>query len=1063
MRRLPILLTLLLPAAASAQSLPYWQDVNVTSVNAETQRTEAVWFADRADALKKGFRESENYVDLNGTWEFKYFDDYREMERFLDSALKGSARNDNTNPVISSEVEKSAWDKIKVPGNWEVQGFGVPIYVNIPYDFAPVDPQPPTLPEVFPAAIYHRTFTVPEGWKGRKVFLNLAGIKSGTYVYVNGKEIGYSEDSKSLARFDVTWALVHGDNELTLKVYRYTTASYLECQDFWRISGIERDVYLSSEKTPTRFDFSVVSTLDPTFTQGVFRLKMRSEGRADVFYELIDKDGQTVADAIYNFSGEVETVTDTIPDVRVWSAETPELYTLLLKVNGEYTRFHVGFRRIEIATVKDGERDVKALLVNGKPVKFKGVNMHEHNPYTGHYQTRDDILRDLQLMKMANINAIRTCHYPQPREFYELCDSLGFYVYDEANIESHGMGYKLDRTLGNNTAWQAKHIDRILNMYRRTANYPCVTILSLGNEAGNGANFYEAYRVLKALEKDGQNRPVCYERAEREWNTDMLVPQYPGAEWFARMGEKESARPVVPSEYAHAMGNSTGSIDLQWEQIYAHTHLQGGFIWDWVDQGLYDSEKGWTYGGDYGVDAPSDANFLCNGIVNPDRDPHPGYYEVRHVYQDIVITDVAPEEGRFAITNRFYFKDLKDYVVRWRLERDGKPVRKGKLSFSTPAQGSEEFSLKIPKRKLRPRGEYRIIFETETARALPLLAKGTVVATDEVFVKDTGTKRAYKSGRNVDATETDDEIRLEVGRAELVFDKTLGIVRSFTWQGKDVFDPDFGLRPNFWRGPTDNDYGNGLPYRAHAWKEASQAFQATVSVEGRTIHATYALPDGCSMAVDYSLLPGGFFKVESAFHGAGKKPLDIPRLGFRFRVKENDFQYFGRGPVENYIDRNSGTFKSLFTAKASAEFYPYVRPQETGHHTETEWLATKQLTVVADGSFEFNALRHSVEDLDSEESGQPVQWNNFDTPPVHDEEEAAKYHRRHQTHLSDVPDRDFTEICIDGAATGVGGYDSWGSRPEPARTVWSTDDRSFSFTLVPARARKTDKAIRYAY
>ena len=1041
MRRLPILLALVIPAAASAQSLPYWQDVNVTSVNAETQRTEAVWYASRADALQKGFRESENYVDLNGEWEFKYFDDYHEMERY-----KGTD-----------------WDKIKVPGNWEVQGFGVPIYVNIPYDFAPKDPQPPTLPDVFPAAIYHRTFAVPDGWKGRTIFLNLAGIKSGTYVYVNGKEIGYSEDSKSLARFDITPALKAGDNELTLKVYRYTTASWLECQDFWRISGIERDVYLSSEKTPARFDFSVVSTLDPTLTQGVFQLKMRSEGRADVFYELIDQNGETVADAIYNFSGEVETVADTIPDVRVWSAETPQLYTLLLKVNGEFTRFHVGFRRIEIATVKDGERDVKALLVNGQPVKFKGVNMHEHNPLTGHYQTREDILRDLQLMKMANINAIRTCHYPQPREFYELCDSLGFYVYDEANIESHGMGYKLDRTLGNNTAWQAKHIDRILNMYHRTANYPCVTILSLGNEAGNGANFYEAYRVLKALEKDGQNRPVCYERAEREWNTDMLVPQYPGAEWFARMGERESGRPVVPSEYAHAMGNSTGSIDLQWEQIYAHTHLQGGFIWDWVDQGLYDPEKGWAYGGDYGVDAPSDANFLCNGIVNPDRNPHPGYYEVKHVYQDIVITGVAPEEGRFAIQNRFYFKDLNDYVIHWRLERDGKPVRKGKLSFSTPALQSEEFSLKIPKRKLRPRGEYRIFFETETARALPLLAKGTVVASDEILVKDTGTKKAYKSSRDVDATETDTEIRLEAGRAELVFDKELGIVRSFTYKGNDLFDPDFGLRPNFWRGPTDNDYGNNLPFRVYAWKEASQNFQATVSVDEGTIHAVYALPGGCTMAVDYTLLPGGFLKIASDFRGVEKKPVDIPRIGFRFRVKDDDFQYFGRGPVENYIDRNSGTFKSLFTTKASAEFYPYVRPQETGHHTETEWLATKPLTVVADGTFEFNALRHSVEDLDSEESGQPFQWNNFDTPPVHDEEEAQLAHRRHQTHLSDVPDRDFTEICIDGAASGVGGYDSWGSRPEPARTVWSSDNRNFTFALVPARACKTDKAIRYAY
>ena len=1042
MRYLPILLGLTLSTAASAQSLPYWQDVNVTSVNAETQRTEAVWFADRDDALAKGFRESENYVDLNGVWDFKYFDDYHEMERF-----KGTD-----------------WDKIRVPGNWEVQGYGVPIYVNQPYDFCPRDPQPPMLPEVFPAAIYHRTFTIPEGWKGRKVFLNLAGIKSGTYVYVNGKEIGYSEDSKNLARFDITWALMHGDNELTLKVYRYTTASYLECQDFWRISGIERDVYLSSEKTPARFDFSVVSTLDPSLTQGVFQLKMRSEGHADVFYELIDKDGQIVADALYDFSGEMVTVTDTVPDVRAWSAEKPELYTLLLKVNGEYTRFHVGFRRIEIATVKDGERDVKALLVNGQPVKFKGVNMHEHNPYTGHYQTRENILEDLKLMKMANINAIRTCHYPQPREFYELCDSLGFYVYDEANIESHGMGYKLDRTLGNNTAWQAKHIDRILNMYHRTANYPCVTILSLGNEAGNGANFYEAYRVLKALEKDGQNRPICYERAEREWNTDMLVPQYPGADWFAQMGEKESGRPVVPSEYAHAMGNSTGSLDLQWNQIYAHTHLQGGFIWDWVDQGLYDEARGWTYGGDYGVDTPSDANFLCNGLVNPDREPHPGYYEVKHVYQDISITGIAPEEGRYQIQNRFYFKDLNDYVVKWRLERDGKVVAHGKIAFTTPAQGSEAFTLKIPGRKLRKKGEYRIFFETVTSQALPLLPKGTVVAADEVLVKDTGVKRAFKvRPYHSDTEENEGEIRISVNHAELVFDKKTGIVTRYSYKGHDQFDPDFGLRPNFWRGPNDNDYGNGQPYRAYAWKQASQAFQATVEMKDESVEATYSLPDGCSMTVSYKLLHNGLLKVSAAFKGGSKKPVDIPRIGFRFRVKDDDFQYFGRGPVENYIDRNSGTFKSLFTAKASDGFFPYVRPQETGHHTETEWLATKALTVVADNTFEFNALRHSVEDLDSEESGRPYQWDNFDTPPVHDEEEAQKYHKRRQTHLCDAPERDFTEICLDGAATGVGGYDSWWSRPEPSRTVWSNEDLDFGFTLVPARAMKTKKAVKYAF
>ncbi|MBR6881610.1 MAG: DUF4981 domain-containing protein, partial [Bacteroidales bacterium] len=425
----------------------------------------------------------------------------------------------------------------------------------------------------------------------------------------------------------------------------------------------------------------------------------------------------------------------------------------------------------------------------------------------------------------------------------------------------------------------------------------------------------------------------------------------------------------------------------------------------------------------------------------------------------------APEEGRFSIQNRFYFKDLKDYIVHWRIERDGKPVKKGKLSFSTPAQSSEEFTVKIPKWKMRKDGEYRIFFETATAQALPLLPAGTVIAADEVLLKDTGAKKDFKSSRrDIDVVEGDAEIRLSTGRSELVFDKAQGIVKRYTYKGADVFDPDFGLRPNFWRGPTDNDYGNGLPARLHAWKEASRTFHATTTVEGGTVRATYALSDQCTMTVSYTLLPSGLLRIESAFQGAeSKKPLDIPRIGFRFRVPENDFRYFGRGPVENYIDRNSGTFKSLFTTTAAAEFYPYVRPQETGHHTETEWLATGHLTVVADATFEFNALRHSVEDLDSEESGRPYQWNNFDTPPVHDEELAAKTHMRRQTHLCDVPDRDFTEICIDGAATGVGGYDSWGSRPEPSRTVWSNQSLAFGFTLVPAKAVKPAKAIRYAY
>ena len=983
--------------------LPLWQDVQTTSVNAETRRTEVVYYASREDALSKSFCESENYLNLGGEWDFKYFENWQKM------------------------AVPATWDKIQVPGNWEVQGWGTPIYVNHPYEFAPAGAEPPQLPETFPGALYHRTFTSP--WNGREVFLNLCGVKSGTYVYVNGKEIGYCEDSKDLARFNITDALKEGENDLLLKVYRYSTGSYLECQDFWRISGIERDVYLSSEIADTGFDFSVVSTLDESLKNGIFKLRMRSRQPVKIFYELLDKDGSAVADAVYEFKGGVVSVEDIIPDVRHWSAETPELYTLVLKVGGEYTRFNVGFRRIEIAPVGKA----KCLLVNGQPVKFKGVNYHEHNPYTGHYLTRQNILEDLLLMKKANINAVRTCHYPQPREFYELCDSLGIYVYDEANIESHGMGYSPERTLAAKPEWYSKHIDRILNMYYRTANYPCVTILSLGNEAGNGINFQNAYKELKALEKDGMNRPVCYERAEFSWNTDMIVPQYPGADWFRHMGENYFDRPVCPSEYAHAMGNSTGSLDLQWDAIYSHVQLQGGFIWDWVDQGLYDKEKVWTYGGDYGKDTPSDANFLCNGIVNPDRNPHPAFWEVKHVYQDIKV--LKTDDG-FEVFNRHYFKSLDGYGIRWWIERNGKRIKRGKAKLSAAPQSAEPLKVRLP--RMRRSGEYRIFFESFNRKN-----KADIIAADEFSLGTVEAKERKVKSPVSGITDGDTRIVMRGKKTELVFDKVSGNILSYKYKGKDVVNADFGLRPNFWRAPNDNDYGAGLPYLLKDWADAVKS--VTTKVENGSVTALYQLPDDARLQVVYTLREDGSLNIESNFTGGTRQQI-LPRLGFRFHVNADEFSYFGRGPVENYRDRNSCTFKRIWKSRASEEFYPYVRPQETGHHTETSWLKIGKLKV--SGDFEFNALRQTVEDLDCEYSDKPYQWQNFHPDENHDEAWAARRVRK-QTHLGDVPTREFTEVCIDYGMTGVGGYDSWWSVPEPSRSLFSNQSYSWTFTLKP--------------
>ena len=1029
--------------------LPYWQDIQATSVNAETRRTEVVYYAQRADALTKGFRESENYKSLNGTWDFKYFEDHREMpgQAGHDGTEAGhdgtEAGQDGTEAgVMADGIGHLQWDKIQVPGNWEVQGWGIPIYTNIAYDFCPVDPVPGVLPEAVPAALYHRSFTVPDSWKGREVYLNLAGTKSGTYVYVNGQEVGYSEDSKDLARFRITDYLKPGENQLLLKIYRYTQASWLEDQDFWRISGLERDVYLSCEKTHSGFNFNVISSVTPDLQKGLFQLKLHADVPTEVFYELLDAKGQAVADAVFEFSGDILTVCDTIPGARLWTAETPELYTLLLRVNGEYTRFHVGFRRLEIVEIPDQvgndgtTRMVKAFLVNGQPVKFKGVNLHEHNPYTGHYVTRENLLEDLRLMKLANVNAIRTCHYPQSREFYELCDSLGFYVYDEANVETHGMGYEPKRTMANRTEWLTKHMDRTLNMYYRTSNYPCVTLLSLGNEAGNGTIFYETYKALKALEKDGMNRPVVYERAEADWNTDFLNPMYPGTEWLRRMGENYSQKPIALCEYSHAMGNSNGSLDWMWEQFYAHKHLQGGFIWDWVDQGLYDKERGWTYGGDYGENAPSDANFCCNGLVNPDRDPHPGYYETKHAYQNVSITPVDAANGVFQIFNRNYFTDLSAYTVRYWVERDGKRPFwwfKHRKKFTTAPQTGEEFQVKLP--KMKKDGQYRIFFEVYTNRDLPLVEEGTILACDEALLKCTGEREARVVKGTLEFTNGDTQVVVRGSKVELVFNKADGYIKSWKVNGKDMVDPAFGIRPNFWRAPIDNDYGNYAPHRTAQYKEVGKPESVNVSKQEDGTLLIAVKGQGVRASENYTIYPDGTIKVAVHTDPGTNKNVEIPRLGFRMRVADDAFRYFGRGPVENYWDRSSCTFKRIWNSSASAEYYPYVRPQETGHHTDTDWLSIGGLSVVRtqEHPFEFNALRLTVEDLDG----------GMD---------------KSQTHLCDVTPRDFTELCIDYRMSGVGGYDSWGSRPEKARTLWSTESYSYSFILTPD---KPEKAIRY--
>lgn len=1083
-------MNILLLLLSVLQIVPFWQDVNVTSVNAVKPRTDFMTYESRDNALTLRYENSRRYQSLNGTWKFLYVDAYKQLPH----------------GVTNADYNTSDWKNITVPGNWEVQGFGTAIYTNHGYDFAPSNPQPPQLPEKNPVGVYSRTFTVPQAWAGKEVYLALDGAKSGVYVYVNGHEVGYNEDSKSKVEYRINPYLRQGNNTLTLKIFRYSTGSYLECQDFWRMSGIERDVYLWAQDKVSLCDFNVKSTLDDSYRNGIFGLRTRLQNltgksqKAQVDYTLLDKNGHEVAtgrqQVLIKDTAATVDFDATLPNVRTWTSEKPNLYTLLITVSSgkssETVPYHVGFRRIELKDVTNlspnGRHDV-CLFVNGQPIKFKGVNIHEHNPLTGHYVTEELMRRDFELMKQHNINAVRLCHYPQGHRFYELCNEYGLYVYDEANIESHGMYYNLRKggTLGNNPAWLKKHLARTENMYEQDKNHPCVTFWSLGNEAGNGYNFYQTYLWLKAKDKEWMNRPVNYERALWEWNTDMFVPQYPGADWLESIGKQGSDRPVMPSEYAHAMGNSTGNLWGQWEAIYKYPNLQGGFIWDWVDQGLLVDGKSnglvanhpllpnaqkptpyYAYGGDFGTNAPSDGNFLCNGLVNPDRTPHPAMTEVKYVHQDMKFEAKDLKKGNFRVFNRFYFTNLKNYDFYYEVKLLGNVptvLAQGKLNIEAAPQQWASFHIDYPDMSQAKDAIVINVF-AKTREAALGLPKGYEIARDQ-FVYDCkdGCAPSAVANNPVKTVVKDGKIIVSDERFSFVFNKQKGIVESYQVDGQEYAHDGFGLQPNFWRAPTDNDYGNGAPSRSLVWKEASRQFKVATAQVTKTKNATvlrvvYDLPAGNRYLVDYTFMGNGMVKADITFTAAKEGLGEVPRVGMRMRlpVAFNNISYLGRGPQENYIDRNHGSFFDVYQTTADAMYYPYVRPQENGHRTGTRWIELRNadgrgLRFATDSLMEFNALRNSIEDFDSEEAtAHPYQWNNFSAEAIaHHNEATAKNNMRRQHHIDDIQPRDFVELCLDWRMQGVGGYDSWGSRPEKWFQIAPNQEYRWSFTLTPIK------------
>ena len=980
----------------------------------------------------QGERYSPEFVmSLNGEWNFWW------------SESDASFREE----FLSAGYNSSDWNKIQVPANWELNGYGTAIYTNHGYEFKPYKPQPPHLPEKNPVGVYRKVINIPENWDGREVYLNIGGAKSGCYLYVNGEFAGYNEDSKNTAEYDLTPYLHNGENLIALKIYRWSTGSYLECQDFWRLSGIERDVYIFAQPKVHIFDYTITPIVEELSADGltgsgyfeldvVVRNSTCAEAVATLSLGGALKGDEKREIAVGAGKESVQSFKIPFQGWNLWSAEFPNLYdgSIALEQNGvecEKVDFRFAPRKVEIVG--------NQLLVNGKAIKIKGVNIHEHNQYTGHVISREQTEADIRLMKAHNFNAIRCSHYPQPAYFYELCDKYGIYVCDEANIESHGMYYNLRKggTLGNDLRFYNAHLARIRNMYWRNKNYTSIIYWSMGNEAGNGYNFYQTFLYLKGLDKV---RPVQHERAILEWNTEIYCPQYPSAFKLAEWAAQETDRPYILSEYAHAMGNSTGNFKDLWNVIYAADNLQGGFIWDWLDQGIYQKDgqgrEFWAYGGDFGVNAPSDGNFLCNGVIGPDRVPHPAMNEIKHIYQNLWIEPDG--NGDYRAINRNYFKKIDHYSYEiisipetYSKKAKSKVIMAGKVVVDIPAD--DTLIINLPSFKMQPGYDYYVNFSGDQSW-------------NQYPLGETSDLHPVTSAKK--------------GKVSFEVNPETGIIEKYAVDGVDYIADGFGVRPNYWRAPNDNDYGNGAPARWQPWKvfgKENKPVEVTEeTVEGcRVVKVVYDNEDlDCRNVVTYTLEPTGALIVEAQMSEATLK--EAPRYGVRWRMPQefSKVRFYGRGPWENYCDRKDGAMFGIYSCDVDDMYTPYVRPQENGHRVDVRWLEIKNekgrgLVIFAmDKEFEFNALHNSVEDFDTEESDAPYQWNNFVENDPHDIGRARNVMKK-QTHVCDISPRDFTEICIDSRMTGVGGDNSWGAETYEKYKVLTSEPQRLKFKIIP--------------
>ncbi len=1022
------------------------QDLQINAVNRFPLHTNFFAFKPTDKGLGTMERkESDNYMSLNGDWKFKW------------------VKNADQRPTNFYETtfDDSAWGTLKVPAIWEVNGFGDPVYLNVGFawkgNFENNPPYTPT--ENNHVGSYRRTINIPANWDGKQVIAHFGSVTSCIYLWVNGKYVGYAEDSKVAAEFDLTPYLKKGENQIAFQVFRWSDGSYCEDQDFWRLSGVARDCYLYARNKQIHLEnIKITPDLTNNYTDGTLQIKANVKGNAKLRFTLKDATGKEVASSgvLTNKGGCVETRFD-ISNPHKWTAEIPYLYrlevaTIDAKNNKEIEIIpqRVGFRKVEI---KD-----KQVLINGKAVLIKGVNRHEMDPDGGYNVSRERMLQDLKIMKQLNVNAIRTCHYPDDPQWYDLCDELGFYVVAEANMESHGFGYAKDAPTGQ-PMFAKQIMERNQHNVETFFNHPSIVFWSLGNETCYSKNFDVVFDWIKSQDK---SRVIQYERAELEgYATEIFCPMYLSpADCEAYVLDSKNTRPLIQCEYNHTMGNSGGGLKEYWDLVRKYPMFQGGFDWDFVDQGLhrnprYDATKSlaelekeaqqvsakteYTYGGDYNNYDPSDENFNCNGMIGPDRQLNPHAYEVGYEYQNIWVKPIELKRGKIAVHNEFFFRDLGNYELVWTLLLDGEKVSSGIIN-QLAIQPQQTAELTLPYQLPKKNGEVLLNVEFRLKNAEPLMEKGQRVAYNQFHIQG-----EYQSSAIVRATTSMDKLKvidkpncpLTITNKKglyLTFDRTTGNISQYAVNGMNYLGDKGTLKPNFWRAITDNDMGSQFQIKMEQWHNPVLTLkEICYDKTNRSVIAEYQIEKvGCDLQLSYYIDNDN--KLLVTMHITPKEKQEfgyMPRFGVVIQMpyEMNNITYYGRGPIENYSDRKNSQLIGKYISTADQEFFPYIRPQETGTKSDIrEWSVCDDgknglIFIPAKGTMFTSTLHYNIDDLDEGK-------------------------KKHQTHSYQVPLSKYTNVTLDDKMMGVAGIDSWGTWPLKEYMV-PTIDRTFSFWIIP--------------